>query len=69
MRTFRLRHLALANHASRRASTRAAQGTFLPIVFDTLGTLPVVGPCLKQRHVARVVDLISGRKPRNRPPV
>jgi hypothetical protein len=44
-------------------------GTFLPIVFDTLGTVPVVGPFLKLPPVARVVDFISGRRPRPRPPV
>jgi len=44
-------------------------GTFLPIVFDTLGSVPVVGPCLRLPPVARVVDFISGRKPRPRPPV
>lgn len=44
-------------------------GTFLPIVFTTLETLPVVGPFLRLPPVARVVDFIAGRKPRARPPV
>jgi len=71
---FRLHCLALAltralRQISPRHAPRAAQGTFLPHVFEALGTLPVVGPCLRLRPVARLVDLVSGRKPRPRPPV